>query len=252
MQEETIAPLDPIEGSDDLSMMTISINFEGSFAQLVKFVNLLDRSPRFLIIESMQVSPQPKGDVLNANPQTARLRQRRFARSAMKTGAEPKKVAILAALLVAGAVVMYLNVFSGDSETKRPAAPAAVAIPAPAPGTYVAPRATPAAAADRRRTAKNNLGSEFKFRQGQRARRRKARPGDHRSHSQARPPRQAAERGTARLHAEYISIRRRAASARPRRKPWSCRRTRRPSRSTVLPSTLRARRHPLPRPPRRP
>jgi Tfp pilus assembly protein PilO len=66
-QEWTIAPLDPIEGSDDLSMMTISINFEGSFAQFVKFVNLLDRSARFLIIESMQVAPQPKGDVLNAN-----------------------------------------------------------------------------------------------------------------------------------------------------------------------------------------
>ena len=66
-QEWTIAPLDPIEGSDDLSMMTISINFEGGYAQFVKFVNLLDRSPRFLIIESMQVAPQPKGDVLNAN-----------------------------------------------------------------------------------------------------------------------------------------------------------------------------------------
>jgi hypothetical protein len=66
-QEWTIAPLDPIEGSDDLSMMTISINFEGSFAEFVKFVNLLDRSARFLIIESMQVAPQPKGDVLNAN-----------------------------------------------------------------------------------------------------------------------------------------------------------------------------------------
>jgi Tfp pilus assembly protein PilO len=66
-QEGTIAPLDPIEGSDDLSMMTVSINFEGSFPQFVKFVNLLDRSPRFLIIESMQVAPQPKGDVLNTN-----------------------------------------------------------------------------------------------------------------------------------------------------------------------------------------
>lgn len=66
-QEGTIAPLDPVEGSDDLSMMTISINFEGNFAQFVKFVNLLDRSPRFLIIESMQVAPQPKGDVLNTN-----------------------------------------------------------------------------------------------------------------------------------------------------------------------------------------
>jgi hypothetical protein len=65
--EGTVAPLDPIEGADDLSMMTLSINFEGSFAQFVKLVNLLDRSPRFLIIESMQVAPQPKGDVLNTN-----------------------------------------------------------------------------------------------------------------------------------------------------------------------------------------
>jgi type IV pilus assembly protein PilO len=66
-QEWTIAPLDPIEGSDDLDMMTISINFEGSSAQLVKLVNLIDRSPRFLIIESMQAAPQPKGDVLSVN-----------------------------------------------------------------------------------------------------------------------------------------------------------------------------------------
>jgi type IV pilus assembly protein PilO len=66
-QEETIAPIDPIEGSNDLSMMTVSQNFEGTFPQLVKFVNLLDRSPRFLIIESMQVAPQAKGDNLNVN-----------------------------------------------------------------------------------------------------------------------------------------------------------------------------------------
>jgi len=64
MKEETIAPLDPIEGSDDLDILSMSINFEGGYAQLVKFVNLLDRSPRFLIIESMQAAPQPKGDVL--------------------------------------------------------------------------------------------------------------------------------------------------------------------------------------------
>jgi hypothetical protein len=66
-QEWTIAPLDPIEGSDDLSMMTVSVNFEGGYPQLVKFVNLLDRSPRFLIIESMQTTPQPKGDLLSVN-----------------------------------------------------------------------------------------------------------------------------------------------------------------------------------------
>lgn len=66
-QEVTIAQLDPIEGSDDLDMLTFSINFEGGAAQLVKLVNLIDRSPRFLTIESMQASPQPKGDIVSVN-----------------------------------------------------------------------------------------------------------------------------------------------------------------------------------------
>ena len=65
-QEGTLG-IDPIKGTADLSMLTLSINFEGSFAQLVKFVNLIDRSPRFIIIESMQAAPQPKGDVVNTN-----------------------------------------------------------------------------------------------------------------------------------------------------------------------------------------
>jgi hypothetical protein len=58
--------LDPIEGAEDLETLTITANFEGNYAQLVKMVNLLDRSPRFLLIESLQVAPQPKGDILNA------------------------------------------------------------------------------------------------------------------------------------------------------------------------------------------
>lgn len=57
--------LDPIENSGDLYMMTITAQFEGAYAQLVKFVNDLDRSPRFLVIEQIQVTPQPKGDILD-------------------------------------------------------------------------------------------------------------------------------------------------------------------------------------------
>jgi type IV pilus assembly protein PilO len=67
MGDTTIAPLDPIEGSNDLDMMTISVDLEGNYSQLLKFVNLLDRSPRFLIIESMQAAPQTKGDLLTVN-----------------------------------------------------------------------------------------------------------------------------------------------------------------------------------------
>ena len=67
MLDATIAPLDPIEGSEDLDMMTISVNFEGGYNELVKFVNLLDRSKRFLILESLTVTPRPKGEVLAVN-----------------------------------------------------------------------------------------------------------------------------------------------------------------------------------------
>ena len=56
--------LEPIENSNDLSMLGITGNFEGNYAALVKFVNALDRSPRFMILESLQVAPQPKGDIL--------------------------------------------------------------------------------------------------------------------------------------------------------------------------------------------
>jgi len=52
---------DPVVGSETLEQLTISANFEGNYASLVKFVNLLDKSSRFLIIESMQASPQSTG-----------------------------------------------------------------------------------------------------------------------------------------------------------------------------------------------
>jgi hypothetical protein len=64
-KEATFASLDPIEGTDDLEMLTASVNFEGGYGQLVKLVNLLDRSPRFLIIESLQIASPPKGEIYN-------------------------------------------------------------------------------------------------------------------------------------------------------------------------------------------
>jgi Tfp pilus assembly protein PilO len=54
---------DEVLGSDTILQLTISANYEGSYASLTKFVNLLDKSPRFLIIESLQAAPQAKGDL---------------------------------------------------------------------------------------------------------------------------------------------------------------------------------------------
>ena len=50
--------IEPIEGSDTLSMMTITANYEGTYSNLMKFVNAVDRSPRLLIIEGLNAAPQ--------------------------------------------------------------------------------------------------------------------------------------------------------------------------------------------------
>ncbi len=61
----TTLSIEPIEGSDTLSMVTINAGCAGTYANLVKFVNLIDRSNRFLIIESLNAVPQQNGPNLN-------------------------------------------------------------------------------------------------------------------------------------------------------------------------------------------
>ena len=56
---------EPIEGSDTLSMMTISANYEGTYANLMRFVHEIDTSPRMLIIEGLTAAPQQNAGVLN-------------------------------------------------------------------------------------------------------------------------------------------------------------------------------------------
>ena len=56
---------EPIEGSDSLSMMSISANYEGTYSNLMQFVHELDRSPRLLIIEGLNAAPQATGGTLN-------------------------------------------------------------------------------------------------------------------------------------------------------------------------------------------
>ena len=57
--------IEPVEGSDTLAMMQISASFDATYQDLVRFVNLLDKSDRLLIIESLNASPQQGGNRLN-------------------------------------------------------------------------------------------------------------------------------------------------------------------------------------------
>ena len=58
---------DPVEGSDTLSMMTVTGNYEGTYGDLLEFVNRLDKSRRFLILDTLTATPQQGGAALNVN-----------------------------------------------------------------------------------------------------------------------------------------------------------------------------------------
>lgn len=55
-----------IEGSDTFAMVTVTEGLEGNYASLAKFIDMVDKSPHFLIIESLETeAPQQNGALLN-------------------------------------------------------------------------------------------------------------------------------------------------------------------------------------------
>jgi hypothetical protein len=57
--------IEEVEGSDTLQRMQVTANFEATFDNLIHFVNLLDKSSRLMIIESLNATPQQDGKKLN-------------------------------------------------------------------------------------------------------------------------------------------------------------------------------------------
>ena len=66
-QKEAAYVFEPVEGSETISMMSVTANYEGAFADLMQFINLLDRSPKFLILESLTATPQQSGLTLSVS-----------------------------------------------------------------------------------------------------------------------------------------------------------------------------------------
>jgi type IV pilus assembly protein PilO len=64
-QKEVTFAFEPVEGSDALTKATITAGYEGAYGDLVRFLNLLDHSPRLLIVESLAASPEPAGPLLS-------------------------------------------------------------------------------------------------------------------------------------------------------------------------------------------
>lgn len=68
---------EPIEGSDSLEMLNVTQGLEGTYENLTKYINLLDKSPRFLIVDGMETTaPLQNGKMLNIT-----IKIRTFARA---------------------------------------------------------------------------------------------------------------------------------------------------------------------------
>jgi hypothetical protein len=63
--KESANSIDPIEGSDVLEMMQITANYETTYGDLVRFINMVDKADRLLVMESLNATPQQGGGKIN-------------------------------------------------------------------------------------------------------------------------------------------------------------------------------------------
>jgi Tfp pilus assembly protein PilO len=57
--------MNELQGSDTLEMVTITAGFEGGYENLTRLINLLDKSPRFFVIENMQTAGVQNGKTVS-------------------------------------------------------------------------------------------------------------------------------------------------------------------------------------------
>ncbi|MBG99774.1 MAG: hypothetical protein CMN58_05460 [Solibacterales bacterium] len=56
--------IEPVEGTSGYGIVRVNANFRGRYENVVRFLNLIDRSETFLIIESLGASPRSDSDDL--------------------------------------------------------------------------------------------------------------------------------------------------------------------------------------------
>jgi len=64
-QRDGVFTEEPIEGSKDLTLLTFSVNLDGTYADLMHFLYAVDHSPSLLILDSLNAAPQQGKDRLN-------------------------------------------------------------------------------------------------------------------------------------------------------------------------------------------
>jgi hypothetical protein len=65
--KEASVSMEPVDGSDTLSMMSVVANYEGTYQDLLHFVHEIDRSPSLVIIESLNAAPLAGTNLLSVS-----------------------------------------------------------------------------------------------------------------------------------------------------------------------------------------
>lgn len=58
---------EPIEGTDDLSLLNMTANYEGPYSSLTRFLYEADKSPMLLMLDAMTASPQQKAGLITTS-----------------------------------------------------------------------------------------------------------------------------------------------------------------------------------------
>ena len=66
-ERDAVYSEEPIEGTPDLTLMTSSANYEGTYENLKKFLYEVDHSPMLIMLENLTATPQQKGNQINTN-----------------------------------------------------------------------------------------------------------------------------------------------------------------------------------------
>ena len=58
---------DPVDGTQDLSVLSSTANYEGTYNNVLRFLQEVDRSPMLLILDNLQAAPQQTGGSINTS-----------------------------------------------------------------------------------------------------------------------------------------------------------------------------------------
>lgn len=66
-ERDAVFAEEPIEGTADLTLLTNTANYEGTYDNLMRFLFEVDKSPMLLMLDNLQAAPQQKGGQISTS-----------------------------------------------------------------------------------------------------------------------------------------------------------------------------------------